>query len=73
MHGVFNKLTPCNISNLLGYLKRDAYNHNTRLAGNYHTKYSGKIDISKQLRCFSRLGAKLWNSISQQNTEECVQ
>ena len=64
MHDVFNKLTPCNISNLFN-CSNDMHNYNTRfsLAGNYHIKYAR---CNQQLKSFSRQGAKIWNSIPQE-------
>ena len=61
MHDVFNKLAPCNISNLF-YFSRETHNYNTRFSstGNYHIKYSR---LNQQSKSFSRLGAKVWNSI----------
>ena len=64
MHDVFNKKTPCNISNLFNY-SNELHNYNTRfsLAGNYYIKYSR---CNHLLKSFSRLGAKIWNSIPQE-------
>ena len=61
MHGVFNKLAPCNISNPF-YFSRETHNYNTRFSstGNYHIKYSR---LNQQSKSYSRLGAKIWNSI----------
>ena len=64
MHDVFNKQTPCNISNLFNCLN-ELHNYNTRfsLAGKYYIKYSRCHHL---LFFFSRLGAKIWNSIPQE-------
>ena len=64
MHDVFNKQTPCNISNLFN-CSNELHNYNTRFSsvGNYHIKYSRCNHLSKS---FSRLGAKIWNSIPQE-------
>ena len=64
MHDVFNKQTPCNISSLFT-CSNELHNYNTRfsLAGNYYIKYSR---CNHLLKSFSRLGAKIWNSIPQE-------
>ena len=64
MHDLFNKQTPCNISSLFTCLN-ELHNYNTRfsLAGNYYIKYSR---CNHLLKSFSRLGAKIWNSIPQE-------
>ena len=64
MHDVFNKKTPCNISNLFNS-SNELHNYNTRfsLADNYYIKYSR---CNHLLKSFSRLGAKIWNSIPQE-------
>ena len=64
MHDVFNKQTPCNISSLF-ICSNELHNYNTRfsLAGNHYIKYSR---CNHLLKSFSRLGAKIWNSIPQE-------
>ena len=64
MHDVFNKKTPCDISNLFN-CSNELHNYNTRfsLAANYYKKYSR---CNHLLKSFSRLGAKIWNSIPQE-------
>ena len=64
MHDVFNRQTPCNISNLFE-CSNELHNYNTRfsLAGNYYVKYSRSNHL---LKSFSRLGTKIWNSIPQE-------
>ena len=63
MHDVFNKQTPCNISNLFT-CSNELHNYNTRfsLAGNYYINSR----CNHLLKSFSRLGAKIWNSIPQE-------
>ena len=64
MHDVFNKQTPCNISDLFN-CSNELHNYNTRfsLAGNCYIKYSR---FNHLLKSFSRQGAKIWNSIPQE-------
>ena len=64
MHDVFNRQTPCNISNLFN-CSDELHNYNTRfsVAGNYYIKYSRSNHL---LKSFSRLGDKIWNSIPQE-------
>ena len=62
MHDVSNNLTPPNIFNLFTH-QADIYPYETRSSqrGDYFLKRS-RIDIQK--RSFSRIGVKIWNSIS---------
>ena len=61
MHDVFNKQTLCNVSDRFN-CSNELHNYNTRfsLAGNFYIKYSR---CNHLLKSFSRLGAKIWNSI----------
>ena len=61
MHDVFNNVTPPNVSNLFTYSSK-VHHYNTRFsaAGNFYIKHS-RTDHMKN--SFSRIGAKLWNSI----------
>ena len=62
MHDVFKNVTPLNVSNLFTYSLKILH-HTTRFsaAGNFYLKHSRKDDMKYS---FSRIGAKIWNSIS---------
>ena len=62
MHDVSNNLTPPNIFNLFTH-QADIHPYETRSSqrGDYFLKRS-RIDVQK--RSFSRIGVKIWNSIS---------
>ena len=62
MHDLSNNLTPPNIFNLFT-LQADIHSYETRSSqrGDYFLKRS-RIDIQK--RSFSRIGLKIWNSLS---------
>ena len=61
MPDVFNNVTPPIVSNLFTYSSK-LHHHNTRFsaAGNFYLKHS-RTDHMKN--SFSRIGAKIWNSI----------
>ena len=61
MPDVFNNVTPPIVSNLFTYSSK-LHHHNTRfsVAGNFYLKHS-RTDHMKN--SFSRIGAKIWNSI----------
>ena len=63
MHDVFNNLTPANISNLFTPSAK-VYHYNTRssTAGNLYVRHSRTEHLKNS---FSRIGARIWNSIPQ--------
>ena len=61
MHNVFNNVMPPIVSNLFTYFSK-IHHHNTRFsaAGNFYLKHSRTDHLKNS---FSRIGAKIWNSI----------